>query len=60
MCVLLVCVAGRTTEHGDAVDQTVDPGSGGIILFKVQLELHKEHGNTSGYRDRERLELVWI
>lgn len=44
--------ADLTTEHGGAVDQTVDPGGGGIILLKVQLELHEEHGNTSGYRDR--------
>lgn len=43
---------GLTTEHGGGVDQTMDPGSGGIIPLKVQLELHKKHGNTSGYRDR--------
>lgn len=45
---------GFTTEHGDAVDQAVDPGGGGVILVKVQLELHKEHGNTSGDRDGGR------
>lgn len=42
---------GLTTEHGGGVDQTVDPGGGGVIFLKVQLELHKEHGNTSEYRD---------
>lgn len=49
---------GFTTEHGDAVDQAVDPGGGGVILVKVQLELHKEHGNTSGDRDGEEDGLV--
>lgn len=50
---------GLTTEHGGGVDQTVDPGCGGVILLKVQLELHKEHGHTSGYRDMgRRVDLV--
>lgn len=43
--------AGLTTKHGGAVYQAVDPGSGGVILLKVRLELHKEHGDTSAYRD---------
>lgn len=36
----------------------MDPGGGGIILLKVQLELHKEHGDTSEGTDRGRLDLV--
>lgn len=43
-----------TTEHGGAVDHTVDPSSGGVISLKVHLELHEEHGNASVWRDQRR------
>lgn len=39
-----------TTKHRGGVNQTVDPSSCGIILLKVRLELHKEHGHTSGQK----------
>lgn len=39
-----------TAEHCHAVDHAVDPGSGGVVLLKVQLELHEENGKTSGQR----------
>lgn len=40
-----------TTKHSGGVYQAVDPGSVGVILLKVHLELHKEHGDTSAYRE---------
>lgn len=49
---------GLTTEESDRVNETVDPGGGGIIPLKVQLELNKEHGDTSEGTDRGRLDLV--
>lgn len=33
-----------TAEHRHAVDHAVDPGGGGVIPLKVQLELHEENG----------------
>lgn len=51
---LMNCRTDRTltAEHRHAVDHAVDPGSGGVILLKVQLELHKENGKTSGQRTK--------
>lgn len=48
-----------TEDHGHAVDHTVNPGSGGVILLEVLLEVHKENGNTSEHRDK-RGEGGWI
>lgn len=33
-----------TAEHRHAVDHAVDPGGGGVVPLKVQLELHEENG----------------
>lgn len=49
---MYVCIWWRTTKHGGGISQTVDPGSGGIIRLEVQLELHKEYGNTSGNEEK--------
>lgn len=35
-----------TTEHGGAVHQAVDPGSGRVVRLKMSLKLHKEDGDT--------------
>lgn len=35
-----------TAEHGGAVHQAVDPGSGRVVCLKMSLKLHKEDGDT--------------
>lgn len=35
-----------TAEHGGAVHQAVDPGSGRVVGLKMSLKLHKEDGDT--------------